>query len=107
MGNCLKLHRAASWVDDDEWEAAGEEAGATAAAAGEKMERVEVRIKVTRRQLQELLEKKAGGKRQGRQLEEVLAELMSSGTVCYRQPEEMKTHWRPALYSIPEAADES
>ncbi|KAL6614341.1 hypothetical protein ACP70R_036611 [Stipagrostis hirtigluma subsp. patula] len=108
MGNCLKLHRAASWVDDDEWEAAGEEKEVGPAAV-EKMERVEVKIRVSRRQLQELLEK-AGGRdgKPGRQVEKVLAELMSSGTVCYREPEEMRGHhWRPSLYSIPEAADES
>lgn len=67
----------------------------------EKMERVEVKIRVTRRQLQELLEK--AGK--GQQLEKALAELMTSGKVCYQQ--EMWGHWRPSLQSIPEADESS
>lgn len=107
MGNCLKLQRAASWADGDEWEEEAEvcsKAAAASAAAEEK--KVEVKIRVTRRQMQELLEK-AGGKAKGRQVEEVLAELMTCGRVCYQQQlEEMRGHWRPALYSIPESADE-
>ncbi|KAJ1285778.1 hypothetical protein BS78_03G303000 [Paspalum vaginatum] len=111
MGNCLKPRRAAAWADGDEWEAAEVCCkGAAAAAAEEK--KVEVKIKVTRRQLQELLEKAAaagggGGKAKAkaRHVEEVLAELMASGRVCYgRQHDEMRgRQWRPSLYSIPEA----
>ncbi|PUZ54402.1 hypothetical protein GQ55_5G129100 [Panicum hallii var. hallii] len=112
MGNCLKLQRAAVWADGDEWEeewAAGSEAKAAAAEA--KVDRVEVKIKVTKRQLQELLEKAGGGrgacKAKARQAEKVLAELMTSGRVCYgQQHEEMRGHWRPALCSIPESAAE-
>ncbi|TVU34836.1 hypothetical protein EJB05_16689, partial [Eragrostis curvula] len=62
MGNCLKLQRSASWADGHEWE---EEEKATVgkgtAASVEKMERVEVKIRVTKRQLQELLEKAGSG----------------------------------------------
>ena len=101
MGNCLKPQRAATWADGDEWEAA--EVCSKAAATAVEEKKVEVKIRVTRRQLQELLEK-AGGKAKRRQVEEVLAELMTSGRVCYQQ--EMRRHWRPALYSIPEAAVE-
>jgi hypothetical protein len=108
MGNCLRPQRAATWADGDEWE---EEAEVCTAAAEEE-KKVEVKIRVTRRQLQELLEKAGcgggrgdGGKAKRRQVEEVLAELMTSGRVCYQQ--EMRRHWRPALYSIPEAAEES
>ena len=101
MGNCLRLQGAATWADGDEWEAA--EVCSKAAATAVEEKKVEVKIRVTRRQLQELLEK-AGGKAKRRQVEEVLAELMTSGRVCYQQ--EMRRHWRPALYSIPEAAVE-
>jgi len=108
MGNCLRPQRAATWADGDEWEEEAEVCSRTAAAAAA----VEVKIRVTRRQLQELLEKAGcggglgdGGKAKRRQVEEVLAELMTSGRVCYQQ--EMRRHWRPALYSIPEAAEES
>ncbi|CAO2182650.1 unnamed protein product [Urochloa humidicola] len=115
MGNCcFKLNRAAVWADGDEWEeewAEAKAAKAAAAAAEAKMDhrRVEVKIRVTKRQLQELLEK-AGGKAKARQqAEKVLAELMTSGKVCYqKQHEEMRGHWRPALCSIPESiAEES
>jgi len=114
MGNCLKLQRAAVWADGDEWEEEELAAGsskAKAAAAGEaKVNRVEVKIRVTKRQLQELLEKaggRGGCKAKARRAEEVLAELMTSGRVCYQQQhEEMRGHWRPALCSIPESAAE-
>ncbi|CAO2171724.1 unnamed protein product [Urochloa humidicola] len=115
MGNCcFKLNRAAVWADGDEWEEEWAESKAakdTAAAEAKMGHRVEVKIRVTKRQLQELLEKAGGrgvcGKAQ--RAENVLAELMTSGRVCYqKQHEEMRGHWRPALYSIPESiAEES
>ncbi|RLN25330.1 uncharacterized protein C2845_PM07G26630 [Panicum miliaceum] len=115
MGNCFKLQRAAVWADGDEWEeeelaAGSNKAKAKAAAAEAKVDRVEVKIRVTKRQLQELLEKaggRGGCKAKARQAEKVLAELMTSGRVCYQQQhEEMRGHWRPALHSIPESAAE-
>lgn len=108
MGNCLRLRRAATWADGDEWEEEAEPCSKAKAAPAAVEDKVEVKIRVTRRQLQELLEKAtAGGKASQRQVEEVLAELMTSGTVCYpRQRDEIRRHWRPALYSIPEAVEE-
>ncbi|KAL5229088.1 hypothetical protein ABZP36_017353 [Zizania latifolia] len=108
MGNCFKSQRAAAastWADDDEWEVKEEkqQLQLKEMAAVEKMERVEVKIRVTRRQLQELLEK-AAGEGKGRPVEKVLAEMISSGKVCDGQ--EAAGHWRPSLHSIPEA-DES
>ncbi|XP_006644835.1 uncharacterized protein LOC102706701 [Oryza brachyantha] len=106
MGNCFKSQRAAaSWADDGEWEDEEERQHQLhEMAAAEKMERVEVKIRVTRRQLQELLEK-AAGEGKGRPVEKVLAEMISSGKVCYEQ-EAASRHWRPSLQSIAEA-DES
>jgi len=113
MGNCLKPQRAAVWADGDEWEEEELAAGsnkAKAAAEAKTVDRVEVKIRVTKRQLQELLEKaggRGGCKAKARRAEEVLAELMTSGRVCYHQQhEEMRGHWRPALCSIPESAAE-
>ncbi|CAD6341904.1 unnamed protein product [Miscanthus lutarioriparius] len=63
MGNCLKPQRAATWADGDEWEEAAEVCSSKAAAAAVEEKRVEVKIRVTRRQLQEVLEK--GVRRQG------------------------------------------
>ncbi|KAL5223087.1 hypothetical protein ABZP36_027800 [Zizania latifolia] len=105
MGNCFKSQRAAaSWADDDEWGEEEEQHQLQEMAALEKMERVEVKIRVTRQQLQELLEKAAAGEGKGRQVEKMLAEMISSGKVCYEQ--EAAGHWSPSLQSIPEA-DES
>ncbi|KAG8078190.1 hypothetical protein GUJ93_ZPchr0007g3725 [Zizania palustris] len=110
MGNCFKSQRAAApWADDDEWGEEEEEQHQLQEekemAALEKMERVEVKIRVTRRQLQELLEKAAAGEgKKGRPVEKVLAEMISSGKACYEQ--EAAAHWSPSLQSIPEA-DES
>jgi hypothetical protein len=99
MGNCLKLQRAASWADDHEWEDE---------VAVEKVDRcVEVKIRVTKRQLQELLEKQTGGRDGTVRQQQV--ELMTSGVVCYQSPHEemMRGQWRPSLHSIPEVAAES
>lgn len=112
MGNCLKPQRAAVWADGDEWEEELAECknkakAGTAAAEAKMDQRVKVKIRVTRRQLQELLEKANGKAKSQQQAEKVLAELMTSGKVCYQQQhEEMRGHWRPALYSIPECAAE-
>lgn len=104
MGNCLKVHRSAVWADGHEWEEEEEVVVVKRKAAVAKTERVEVKIKVTKRQLQELLEKSGGRDGKVRQVEKVLAELMNSGVVCYhQQPEEMMPgNWRPSLHSIPE-----
>ncbi|KAK1667850.1 hypothetical protein QYE76_056009 [Lolium multiflorum] len=101
--NCFKSQRAAaSWVDDDEWVVDVEEEGNSAAA--EKVDqRVEVKIRVTKRQVQELLQK-AGLDGMGAWTEQVLAELINSGTVCCDQPE-ARGHWRPSLQSISEGEE--
>ncbi|KAK3162176.1 hypothetical protein QOZ80_1AG0036380 [Eleusine coracana subsp. coracana] len=112
MGNCLKLQRGAAWADGHEWEEE-EEVVVKRKPAVVKTESVEVKIKVTKRQLQELLEKAGGGgqdcKMRQREVEKVLAELMNSGVVCHQlqQEEMMMGNWRPSLHCIPEAAEES
>ncbi|XP_051226271.1 uncharacterized protein [Lolium perenne] len=100
--NCFKSQRAvASWVDDDEWVVDVEEGKRPAA---EKVDRgVEVKIRVTKRQVQELLQK-AGLDGKGPWTEQVLAELINSGTVCCDRPE-ARGHWRPALQSISEGEE--
>ncbi|CAM0883256.1 unnamed protein product [Alopecurus aequalis] len=101
MGNCFKLQRAsASWVDEDEWEVDVEEKKRVAADRGE---RCEVKIRVTKRQVQELLEK-ASREGKGQWTEQVIAELINSGTVCCDHPE-VRGHWRPSLQSISEAEE--
>uniref|UniRef100_A0ACD5WG63 Uncharacterized protein n=2 Tax=Avena sativa TaxID=4498 RepID=A0ACD5WG63_AVESA len=105
MGNCLKLQRCAeTWVDDgDEWEVDMAEEGKRVAAEKTADQRVEVKIRVTKRQVQELLQK-AGRDGNGAWTEKVLAELINSGTVCCDHPE-ARGHWRPSLQSISEAGE--
>uniref|UniRef100_R7WFS7 Uncharacterized protein n=1 Tax=Aegilops tauschii TaxID=37682 RepID=R7WFS7_AEGTA len=80
MGNCFKLQRASeSWVDDDEWEVDVVE-GTKAAAENEKTGRVEVKIRVTKRQVQELLQQAARDGKGKRATEKVLTDLINSGT---------------------------
>ena len=105
MGNCFKLQRASeSWVDDDEWEVDVVEEK-TAAGENEKTERVEVKIRVTKRQVQELLQQAARDGKGKRSTEKVLTDLINSGTVCYHDDHETRGHWRPSLQSITEAEE--
>ncbi|KAI5007439.1 uncharacterized protein LOC123440361 [Hordeum vulgare subsp. vulgare] len=106
MGNCFKLQRAAeSWVDDEEWEVDMTTGGNKneVKVAGEKTGRVEVKIRVTKRQVQELLQQAARDGKGKRATEKVLADLINSGTVCYHDDHETRCHWRPSLQSITEA----
>ncbi|XP_027333480.1 uncharacterized protein LOC113848246 [Abrus precatorius] len=91
MGNCIRHQSSTGSAtdDDDEWDefAAAEEGGSFAAPNGGKKRTTEVKIKITKKQLEELV-----GKVDVKELrvEEVLAQLMK------HRP------WRPALQSIPE-----
>ncbi|TKY57290.1 hypothetical protein E2542_SST21737 [Spatholobus suberectus] len=97
MGNCLRHE---SWVgystddDEEEWEhfpaAAAAEGGSFAPSNGVKKTTREVKIKITKKQLVELV-----GKVEVKELrvEQVLAQLMKHS---------LQRPWRPALQSIPE-----
>ncbi|KAJ1389570.1 hypothetical protein SESBI_38187 [Sesbania bispinosa] len=88
MGNCLRQHQSSS----TEWEnlPAAEEGGSSTTVA-----RTEVKIKITKKQLEELL-----GKVDVKELrvEQVLAHLMEHS--C--QYHSLHRPWKPALHSIPE-----
>ncbi|TVU34834.1 hypothetical protein EJB05_16687, partial [Eragrostis curvula] len=120
MGNCGASHQAVeSWADDGEWEdetdASSEEGDHHHPhhhddAHGRTEEHVsEVTIRITRRQLQELMERKKqahGGLVVGssrRATEQLLADIMNSGEVHHHA--EAHWHWKPALQSIPEAVE--
>ncbi|GJM92882.1 hypothetical protein PR202_ga09388 [Eleusine coracana subsp. coracana] len=115
MGNCgASRHAVESWADDGEWEetdASSEEGDHHHHGHGHGRNEdhgSEVTIRITRRQLQELMEKKKqghGGLVVGGSTEQLLADIMNSGEV--RHHEEAHWHWKPALQSIPEAAVES
>ncbi|XP_020091657.1 uncharacterized protein LOC109712486 [Ananas comosus] len=108
MGNCIDSRGGATWVDDDDWGFSDEDerkrspllgkkgsAAAEAAAVGPR----EVKIKITKKQLRELL-RKAEGK--GVPADEVVAEL--AWFVEFGR-EHRESHWKPALQSIPETGE--
>ncbi|MQM09239.1 hypothetical protein Taro_042110 [Colocasia esculenta] len=114
MGNCVRRQAAVSWAEDDEeeWEWADavhrevktEEAHQQ--LLGEKGPGVlraatEVKIKITKKQLEELLRKVDA---QGLPLQQLLTHLVS-GASDVDALHDRARHWRPALQSIPEAAD--
>ncbi|OEL25636.1 hypothetical protein BAE44_0013345 [Dichanthelium oligosanthes] len=105
MGNCVcqaSRHGVEPWTDDGEPETAARaerrESGEERAAG------VEVRIRISKRRLQKLMAKAAGGA-EGMTVEKVLAEIVSAGEVVVDGRH--RRRWEPALQSIPEAAVES
>jgi ketosteroid isomerase-like protein len=106
MGNCaVTQHAVTSWADDGEWELSptAEDAGPATTGSRNDEHMAEVTIRITRRQLQELMEKRAGPKTR-RAAVELLAEVMNAGQV-YQQHCRAAVHWRPALQSIPETVE--
>ncbi|KAI4308008.1 hypothetical protein L6164_031127 [Bauhinia variegata] len=100
MGNCLKSQSSSKYAgdydDDEEWNSPGMEGGEI--NGGENFNNGktrEVKIKITKKQLEELL-----GKMDVKELKvnQVLAQLLnhSDGCQVHQRP------WRPALQSIPE-----
>ncbi|KAM0901905.1 hypothetical protein ACQ4PT_019655 [Festuca glaucescens] len=112
MGNCAapSRHAGESWADDGEWE--WEEASSSSSdnhhhhhhRASEE-EHTEVTIRITKRQLHELMERKASGGSSGR-TRQLLEDFMNSGEVHHHDLHRDE-HWRPALQSIPEAGESS
>ncbi|KAG4402851.1 hypothetical protein AAZX31_02G273600 [Glycine max] len=89
MGNCLRRQSRIGYStdDDEDWE---DFRAAAAASGGVKKSTREVKIKITKKQLVELV-----GKVEVKELrmEQVLAHLMNHS---------LQRPWRPALQSIPE-----
>uniref|UniRef100_A0ACD5W1W3 Uncharacterized protein n=1 Tax=Avena sativa TaxID=4498 RepID=A0ACD5W1W3_AVESA len=106
MGNCAApsrhRHDGESWADDGEW--AWEEASSSSEDDHDHHRASEVTIRITKRQLHELMERKAlsGSSGKTRQL---LEDIMNSGEVHHHDPHREAAHWRPALQSIPEAGE--
>ncbi|AES70334.1 hypothetical protein MtrunA17_Chr3g0098851 [Medicago truncatula] len=99
MGNCLKHQSSTKYLtkdDDDEWDFSafeGNSAGKSNGAAAKTT--TEVKIKISKKQLEELLSKV--DIRELR-VEQVLAQLMNHSNGY----ESLQRSWRPALQSIPE-----
>ncbi|KAG1368304.1 hypothetical protein COCNU_14G007720 [Cocos nucifera] len=111
MGNCIDHQKAVTWVDDDDWdesaespmhysrkekagEVVGEEKGLLEGKGGAAS--TEVKVKISKKQLEELLQRVEG---KGLPIQQVLTDLLSMGEVALQ---ERVQHWRPALQSIPE-----
>lgn len=107
MGNCAVTQHAVSWADDGEWElpSATEEEG----NARRREHMTEVTIRITKRQLQELVDKRADGhsliRKSRRSAAELLADIMNAGEVYHHLQHCRVAHWKPALQSIPEAVE--
>ncbi|CAO2177941.1 unnamed protein product [Urochloa humidicola] len=128
MGNCTASQRAVeSWADDGDWEEEEE----TSSEEGDHHHHhhdhhhhdhhhergdehaSEVTIRITKRQLHELMEKRGSGGHglqlpgllagSRRSTEQLLADIMNSGEVHHHREEHW--HWKPALQSIPEAVE--
>jgi membrane-bound ClpP family serine protease len=100
MGNCLKHKSSTKYAtkdDDGEWDFSafeGNFAGKSNGAASKTT--TEVKIKITKKQLEELLSKVD---MKELRVEQVLAQLMNHSNGF----ESLQRSWRPALQSIPEA----
>ncbi|XP_062223591.1 uncharacterized protein LOC133922320 [Phragmites australis] len=108
MGNCaVTQHAVTSWADDGEWDVPSTEEG-VAGSGGKREDTAEVTIRITRRQLQELVEKRAGGSyglKSRRSAAQLLADIMNAGKVYHHLQHCRAAHWKPALQSIPEAVE--
>ncbi|XP_027344305.1 uncharacterized protein LOC113856607 [Abrus precatorius] len=100
MGNCLRLQSSTNYTtyeDDEEWDFQGDEGAFDTSSKGANNAKTttEVKIKITKKQLEELLSKV--DVRELR-VEQVMSHLMkhSGGYQSLQRP------WRPALQSIPE-----
>ena len=114
MGNCAVTHEAVSWADDGEWElpSGGDGGGDGAHAEGKERMINEVTIRISKRQLQELIDKRAGDGhshfswKSRESASELLADIMNAGEVRHHVQEcGGAAHWKPALKSIPEAVE--
>ncbi|RWW64926.1 hypothetical protein BHE74_00027805 [Ensete ventricosum] len=109
MGNCIKLQKPVTWVDDDDdfWGCTehkkkdhGEAFLAPVKEKGRGGRSTEVRIKISKKQLEELLRQDDGN---GLPLREVLADLVSMHEPGRLHDQER--HWKPRLQSIPEMSE--
>ncbi|XP_031116883.1 uncharacterized protein LOC116020553 [Ipomoea triloba] len=105
MGNCVRREASTEWGGDD-W-------SSPSALAAEKQEekggfevsggRREVKVQISKKQLQAVLEKAADVDGGGSSVHQLLADLMNAARHC-----EIETHhrhasaWRPSLQTIPE-----
>nr|CAB3474521.1 unnamed protein product [Digitaria exilis] len=104
MGNCaVTQHAVTSWADDGEWDDETSPAADAGTSGRKEAEHAEVTIRITRKQLQELMEKRAGGLHGLKSRRAAAAQLLAD---VYHHVNHCKApHWKPALQSIPEAVE--
>ncbi|KAK1325113.1 hypothetical protein QJS10_CPA01g00900 [Acorus calamus] len=106
MGNCVDRHRSTMWADEEDDDDEGVDGTAVEqesllGTTTETTTATELKIKITKRQLEEMLRRVEA---QGVPLQNVIAQLLSSmkegygGVVGGGEG----GNWRPALQSIPE-----
>lgn len=110
MGNCAVTQEAVSWADDGEWELPSGADGDGGHEGRREHMINEVTIRISKRQLQELIDKRAddghGRFWKGRgSASELLADIMNAGEVHHHLQHCRAAHWKPALQSIPEAVE--
>ncbi|VAH80702.1 unnamed protein product [Triticum turgidum subsp. durum] len=111
MGNCAITHQATSWADDGEWELPSPGDDDEGRAEQRKEHVSEVTIRISKRQLQELVDKRAADDghghiwKSGRSASELLVDIMNAGEVHHHVEHCRAAHWKPALQSIPEAVE--
>ncbi|KAJ8478499.1 hypothetical protein OPV22_022226 [Ensete ventricosum] len=114
MGNCLDLQKPVTWVDDedDDWgfmetrspkhsegqRKDGAEAAKEKAGSGS----TEIKIKISKKQLEELLRQADDGEKLP--LRRFLVDLVTMGE-SWDLHHDQGSHWRPELQSIPEAPE--
>lgn len=116
MGNCIDLQKAVTWVDDEDASVERQmmdEARVTLLARSDREKEAgsaglstEIKIKISKKQMEELL-RRVNGERVP--LRQALAELVSShGAESWGvgpSQEAEGGHWRPELQSIPEVPE--
>lgn len=95
---------------DGEWDVPAEAAEEEAAGTSGRKDHAaaEVTIRITRKQLQELMDKRAGGLqglKSRRAAAQLLADVMNAGQVYHHLNHCKAAHWKPKLQSIPEAVE--
>lgn len=106
MGNCL-TQGAKTWADDG-WDCVESTSCETTRYLKEVPPRVDggstiVKIKLTKKQLEEMLGKAGINTDKKLPIELLLKHAVNRG--CDESARDRKRHWRPALLTIPEAAE--
>ncbi|WOL04928.1 hypothetical protein Cni_G13651 [Canna indica] len=106
MGNCIDLQKPVTWVDDeeDDWASSYRKQEEEEGINGSGTSTTEIKIKISKKQLEELL-RQVDSERLP--LRRALADLVSSGGESWDMlnHHDQEGHWKPELKSIPEVPE--